>query len=73
MPRRAPPAVEDGPQCPHDDIRTMEERLGWTGRRLRPMNATLHLVRHGEVENPKGVIYGRLPGYRLSERGQRQA
>ena len=37
------------------------------------MNTTLHLVRHGEVENPKGVIYGRLPGYNLSERGQRQA
>ena len=37
------------------------------------MNATIHLVRHGEVENPKGVIYGRLPGYNLSERGQRQA
>jgi len=37
------------------------------------VNATIHLVRHGEVENPKGVIYGRLPGYNLSERGQRQA
>lgn len=37
------------------------------------MNTTIHLVRHGEVENPKGVIYGRLPGYNLSERGQRQA
>ena len=37
------------------------------------MSTTLHLVRHGEVENPKGVIYGRLPGYNLSERGQRQA
>jgi broad specificity phosphatase PhoE len=34
---------------------------------------TVHLVRHGEVENPKGVIYGRLPGYHLSERGRRQA
>jgi broad specificity phosphatase PhoE len=33
----------------------------------------VHLVRHGEVENPKGVIYGRLPGYNLSERGRRQA
>ena len=33
----------------------------------------VHLVRHGEVENPKGVIYGRLPGYHLSERGRRQA
>jgi broad specificity phosphatase PhoE len=37
------------------------------------MDGTLHLVRHGEVENPKGVIYGRLPGYHLSARGRRQA
>lgn len=37
------------------------------------MSVTIHLVRHGEVENPKGVIYGRLPGYNLSERGLRQA
>jgi broad specificity phosphatase PhoE len=35
--------------------------------------STVHLVRHGEVENPKGVIYGRLPGYHLSERGRKQA
>lgn len=34
---------------------------------------TVHLLRHGEVHNPEGVLYGRLPGYRLSERGQRQA
>ena len=37
------------------------------------MNTTIHLVRHGKVENPKNVIYGRLPGYRLSELGRRQA
>ena len=37
------------------------------------MTTTIHLVRHGEVENPKGVIYGRLPGYNLSERGTLQA
>jgi broad specificity phosphatase PhoE len=34
---------------------------------------TIHLVRHGQVENPKGVIYGRLPGFSLSERGRKQA
>jgi broad specificity phosphatase PhoE len=34
---------------------------------------TIHLVRHGEVENPRGIVYGRLPGYNLSERGKRQA
>lgn len=33
----------------------------------------LHLVRHGEVHNPDRVLYGRLPGYRLSERGHRMA
>jgi broad specificity phosphatase PhoE len=39
----------------------------------RTPNGTLHLVRHGEVENPLGIIYGRLPGYKLSERGRKQA
>lgn len=29
----------------------------------------VHLVRHGEVHNPDGILYGRLEGYRLSDRG----
>lgn len=33
----------------------------------------LHLVRHGEVENPHRVLYGRLPGFGLSADGQRMA
>lgn len=33
----------------------------------------IHLVRHGEVFNPSGVLYGRLPGFHLSERGRRMA
>lgn len=37
------------------------------------MTTTVHLIRHGKVENPAGVIYGRLPGYHLSELGKRQA
>jgi broad specificity phosphatase PhoE len=32
----------------------------------------VHLLRHGEVHNPAQVLYGRLPGYHLSERGQAQ-
>src|SRR5580700_9954389 len=32
--------------------------------------ATVHLVRHGEVENPTRVIYGRIPGFHLSEAGR---
>ncbi|WP_184690001.1 histidine phosphatase family protein [Saccharothrix tamanrassetensis] len=31
------------------------------------------MLRHGEVHNPTGVLYGRLPGFKLSERGQKQA
>lgn len=33
----------------------------------------LHLVRHGEVENPDHVVYARLPGYGLSTLGRDQA
>lgn len=38
-----------------------------------PVKTVVHLVRHGEVHNPEGVLYGRLPGFRLSDRGQKQA
>ncbi|MEU8358503.1 histidine phosphatase family protein [Nonomuraea sp. NPDC048882] len=33
----------------------------------------VHLLRHGEVHNPGGVLYGRLPGYHLSETGHLMA
>lgn len=33
----------------------------------------VHLVRHGEVHNPSGVLYGRLPNFRLSENGRAMA
>ena len=39
-----------------DDRRTQRER-----------DHVVHLVRHGEVHNPDGVLYGRLPGYHLSD------
>ena len=34
---------------------------------------TVHLLRHGEVFNPDGVLYGRLPGFRLSDDGRQMA
>lgn len=34
---------------------------------------TVHLLRHGEVFNPERILYGRLPGFHLSELGVRQA
>lgn len=33
----------------------------------------IHLMRHGEVYNPEGVLYGRLPGYVLSDLGHEMA
>jgi broad specificity phosphatase PhoE len=34
---------------------------------------TVHLLRHGEVHNPDGLLYGLLPGFELSEAGRRMA
>lgn len=33
----------------------------------------VHVLRHGEVHNPTGVLYGRLPDFHLSERGRDMA
>jgi broad specificity phosphatase PhoE len=33
----------------------------------------VHLMRHGEVHNPMGVLYGRIAGYNLSELGHEMA
>lgn len=33
----------------------------------------VHVMRHGEVHNPEGILYGRLPDYHLSDRGRSQA
>lgn len=36
-------------------------------------NTIVHMMRHGEVHNPEGILYGRLPGFRLSDTGRAQA
>jgi broad specificity phosphatase PhoE len=33
----------------------------------------VHLLRHGEVDNPRGILYGRLPGFHLSADGRQMA
>jgi broad specificity phosphatase PhoE len=33
----------------------------------------VHLMRHGEVHNPDGVLYGRLDGFHLSDLGREMA
>jgi broad specificity phosphatase PhoE len=37
------------------------------------VRTVVHLLRHGEVENPTGILYGRLPGFHLSELGRKMA
>jgi broad specificity phosphatase PhoE len=33
----------------------------------------VHLMRHGEVDNPTGVLYGRIPDFHLSDLGRKMA
>lgn len=54
--------------------------VGYNARRLQPFRkmpmpnpAIIHIVRHGEVHNPQGILYGRLPDFHLSVNGQAQA
>ena len=37
------------------------------------MGSTVHVMRHGEVENPEKILYGRQPGWHLSQRGHEMA
>ncbi|MGH6654556.1 MAG: histidine phosphatase family protein [Actinocrinis sp.] len=37
------------------------------------VKTTVHLMRHGEVYNPTGILYGRLPGFHLSDLGRQMA
>lgn len=36
-------------------------------------DTVVHLLRHGEVHNPDGILYGRRDGFHLSERGRAMA
>jgi broad specificity phosphatase PhoE len=38
-----------------------------------PEETRVHLIRHGEVHNPDRILYGRIPGFRLSDTGRMQA
>jgi len=37
------------------------------------LTTTLYLMRHGHVRNPNNILYGRLPGFHLSDLGLQQA
>jgi broad specificity phosphatase PhoE len=44
-----------------------------TAARRSAERTVVHLMRHGEVHNPTGVLYGRLPDFHLSDLGREMA
>lgn len=63
------PAPSGGPEEGNDRARSGQEGAAAADETV----TVVHVMRHGEVENPSGVLYGRLPGYHLSELGRRMA
>jgi broad specificity phosphatase PhoE len=51
----------------------MTETPGPAEHTLRREQTVVHLLRHGEVQNPDRLIYGRIPGFHLSEDGRMMA
>jgi len=51
----------------------MTENLGPASAADEALTTIVHLVRHGEVANPEGILYGRLPGFLLSDDGEMMA
>lgn len=52
------------------DARTRADRVHDGGTAIETI---VHVLRHGEVHNPNGILYGRLPGFSLSVTGRAQA
>jgi broad specificity phosphatase PhoE len=44
-----------------------------SGPGMPSQTTVVHLLRHGEVHNPGKILYGRLPGFRLSTTGEAMA
>ncbi|MDQ3783156.1 MAG: histidine phosphatase family protein, partial [Actinomycetota bacterium] len=51
----------------------MPGRAAAMGPGIADLGPSLHLVRHGEVDNPEHVVYGDLANFGLSIAGHRQA
>src|SRR5215469_2650828 len=58
---------------PEDAPEDAAEENATGGMRAASAQTIVHLVRHGEVANPDGILYGRLAGFGLSEDGQMMA
>ncbi len=59
-----------GTEAESTDARTRADRVHDGGAAIETI---VHVLRHGEVHNPNGILYGRLPGFSLSVTGRAQA
>lgn len=59
-----------GTEAESADTRTRADRVHDGGAAIETI---VHVLRHGEVHNPNGILYGRLPGFSLSVTGRAQA
>lgn len=59
-----------GTEAESADERTRADRVHDGGTAIETI---VHVLRHGEVHNPNGILYGRLPGFSLSVTGRAQA
>lgn len=66
-----PSVEESGSAATGSGSKPKEQRVHDGG--TAPVETIVHVLRHGEVHNPNGILYGRLPGFSLSVTGRSQA
>ncbi len=65
--------VDLGAGTADDEIVIDTAEVNLPGEVASDIETIVHVLRHGEVHNPKGILYGRLSGFGLSVTGQAQA
>lgn len=69
---RPTPAVAETDRAAADSA-TKQPSSAALRHSTEPVETIVHVLRHGEVHNPNGILYGRLPGFSLSVTGRSQA
>ncbi len=62
-----------GTTAPSSPVPTVSGAPNSSGSDPAQTTTVVHVLRHGKVHNPDGILYGRLPGYRLAASGRAMA